>query len=328
MNKQCEIVRDLLPLYIDDACSSASAQLVEEHIAECGECAELQLAMKSDKYSSALELEKENIIARHTRMQKRKSLVVGACIAGVLCIPVIVCLIVNLALGQALDWFFIVLTALMTVASLVVVPLIAEKQKGLYTIFSFTGSLLLLLLSCALYTGGDWLFVAVSSVLFGLSVIIMPYIAYALYLPKFWKKNKGLFSLGIDTLLFTVMMICIGLFLESAEYWSVMPPIALCNVGVVWLIFLICRYLSISRFIRAGLVSVISGIYLFFINNIIQAFNPGITTDSPLFPELYLTVWNDSTINGNVRWLILIGCAAVGAVCIIIGIVRDLKRKR
>ena len=32
MSKQCEIVQDLLPLYVDGACSEASAEMIKEHL--------------------------------------------------------------------------------------------------------------------------------------------------------------------------------------------------------------------------------------------------------------------------------------------------------
>ena len=35
--KTCEIVRDLLPLYIDGVCLEGSRELVEEHLKECEE---------------------------------------------------------------------------------------------------------------------------------------------------------------------------------------------------------------------------------------------------------------------------------------------------
>ena len=148
MNKQCEIVQDLLPLYMDHACSNSSAQMVEEHLPECEECTKLLQSMQSSQYEEMLKAEKEGVIAHHARRQKRVTLAIGGGIAGVLCVPVLVCLIVNLAVGHALDWFFIVLTALLVVASLLVVPLVAEKQRILCTMFSFTGSLLLLILTC------------------------------------------------------------------------------------------------------------------------------------------------------------------------------------
>lgn len=44
--KECEIVQDLLPLYLDRVCSPASAALVEEHLASCEECRALRAAME------------------------------------------------------------------------------------------------------------------------------------------------------------------------------------------------------------------------------------------------------------------------------------------
>ena len=37
MNKNCEVIRDLLPLYADDVCSGRSRELIEEHLQECPE---------------------------------------------------------------------------------------------------------------------------------------------------------------------------------------------------------------------------------------------------------------------------------------------------
>lgn len=34
----CEIINDLLPLYIDDACSEKSKEFIEEHIRQCSNC--------------------------------------------------------------------------------------------------------------------------------------------------------------------------------------------------------------------------------------------------------------------------------------------------
>ena len=43
MDKHCEVIRDLLPLYADDVCSERSRELIEEHLRECPECsAELE----------------------------------------------------------------------------------------------------------------------------------------------------------------------------------------------------------------------------------------------------------------------------------------------
>ncbi len=49
MNKiPCDVIRDLLPLYIDDICSEKSHSLVEEHLEECDDCRSCYEDMKND----------------------------------------------------------------------------------------------------------------------------------------------------------------------------------------------------------------------------------------------------------------------------------------
>ena len=42
----CNVVRDLLPLYVDDVLSDDSIKVVEDHISDCTECRDLYLKMK------------------------------------------------------------------------------------------------------------------------------------------------------------------------------------------------------------------------------------------------------------------------------------------
>lgn len=328
MNKHCEIVRDLLPLYIDSACSNSSAQMIEEHLPQCNECTEIYNSMKSDEYEKTLRAEKNCVVAHHKKSETRKTLIAGAAISGILCVPIIVCLIVNIALGHALDWFFIVLTALLVFASVVVVPLVVAKKRLLYTIFAFTGSLLLLLLTCAIYTKGRWFPIAGSSVLFGMSVVFSPYIVYALDLPKGWKRQKGLIAMLADTVLLAVMLICVGFYsgTDNITYWCNMPKLVLFNVGFVWVIFLVCRYIGVSKLIRGGIASIVSGAYMFSVNNVVNEI-----IDEKLklpWPELHLSTWNVDTCDGNIKWLLLITCVITGIALITAGIVREVKKRK
>lgn len=38
MKISCEIIEDLLPLYIDEVCSEESKKMVEDHLCECSAC--------------------------------------------------------------------------------------------------------------------------------------------------------------------------------------------------------------------------------------------------------------------------------------------------
>lgn len=52
MKVSCKIIEDLLPLYVDDVCSDASRELIENHILECESCYDLLNSMKSTKNTS------------------------------------------------------------------------------------------------------------------------------------------------------------------------------------------------------------------------------------------------------------------------------------
>ena len=48
MRLSCDVIQDLLPLYVDRACSEDSTGLVEAHMAECEACKQTYDAMKSE----------------------------------------------------------------------------------------------------------------------------------------------------------------------------------------------------------------------------------------------------------------------------------------
>ncbi len=47
----CDIIKDLIPLYIDECCSDESKRIIEEHISNCEDCRKLveDMKMPSDK---------------------------------------------------------------------------------------------------------------------------------------------------------------------------------------------------------------------------------------------------------------------------------------
>ncbi len=47
-NIECDLVADLLPIYIDGKASEASRKFIEEHIKTCEECKEIYEAMTAD----------------------------------------------------------------------------------------------------------------------------------------------------------------------------------------------------------------------------------------------------------------------------------------
>ena len=49
MNKDCEIIKDLLPLYVDDVCSTETREFVEKHLKNCNECQKYFETMEKDE---------------------------------------------------------------------------------------------------------------------------------------------------------------------------------------------------------------------------------------------------------------------------------------
>lgn len=67
MKKQCNIIRDLMPLYLDEVVSEESKKLVEDHLPSCLECQHYLEDLKLE-----LDVEKEsdvNVIKKLTRMK-------------------------------------------------------------------------------------------------------------------------------------------------------------------------------------------------------------------------------------------------------------------
>ena len=212
MNTRCDIIRDLLPLYADDACSEASRETVEAHLRKCPECASYLEKIRTSEAEDRLKEEKALVIRNQARQFRKRSAVVGSRIAAFFMIPILMCLVINLTTGLTLDWFFIVVAAMLVAASLIVVPLMMPEDKLFWTFCAFCVSLTILLAVCCLYTRGTWFYVANSASLFGLSVISLPFIVRAKPLRSWMEgRNKTFIILSVDFILFWNMMNMISL---------------------------------------------------------------------------------------------------------------------
>ena len=234
MKTECEVIRDLLPLYADDVCSDGSKKLVEEHLPECPDCSALLESLRSQEIEKGLQEEKDQVIKYQAKRFKRRSTAVGSVISGIFMVPILVCLIVNLSQGFRLDWFFIVLGGLAVAASLIIVPLMVPKDKLFWTFCAFTVSLILLLAICNLVGGGSWFFTAASVALFGLSVIFLPFLVKAAPVRALLGNfNRPLLIIAVDLILFTNLMNMITL--HTKGWFATMMMELLCVAGIALL---------------------------------------------------------------------------------------------
>lgn len=169
---ECELIQDLLPLYQDNVCSNSSKIVVEEHLMECESCKMMMQQLKSTSYDEILTKEKNDVLGTHAKKERRRSTTIGLATAGVLMIPVIVCLICNLAIGHALDWFFLAAIPTIFGLSVVFMPYIVyqialpdalKRQKGLLVMLWDTLWLYAIIFVCGLHsTEGRYWSVALS----------------------------------------------------------------------------------------------------------------------------------------------------------------------
>ena len=194
MKVDCDVVRDLLPLYADDACSGKSREMVEDHLQECQDCLELLHMLQEEEIENNLLDEKESVIQYALRSFRRRSAAVGSAVSGLFMIPILACLLINLISGPSVSWVYVVVAALCVAASLIAVPLLVPEDKLFWTF-------------CAFCANGDWFWITSSAVLFGLSVIFLPFVIRARPIKKLiGNSNRLLIVLGLDAALFLNML--------------------------------------------------------------------------------------------------------------------------
>ncbi|MDL2300703.1 zf-HC2 domain-containing protein [Clostridiaceae bacterium OttesenSCG-928-D20] len=324
MKYSCDVIQDLLPLYHDGVCSDESRKMVDEHLPECEPCRTVLKQIENSSFDNQLRSEKQSVVGQFNKSVKRKSLTVGLTFAAVLAIPILVCLIVNLATGHALDWFFIVLCSLMVLASLTVVPLVVEERKLLWTITSFTASLILLLLVCSVYSGGGWFLAAATPTLLGMSVCFLPVVLYQLPLRGFAARHKGLIAMAMNTVLLYAVIAVSAPYSSSPDYWRVALLSTTLNALLPWALFAVIRYLKTSGLVKAGICTIITGGHITLLNDVTNWIIFGEYNNS--LTSVDFSVWNDVTTNANSYLLIFIASCVVGGGLIAAGLLWRRKR--
>ena len=181
-SRDCDLVQDLLPLYLDDACSASSKKVVEEHLAECAACREVVQKLKDHTVEDVIAAESESVLAHHAKRERTAAFKAGVIIAGLLILPVLITLIVGMANGGGLGVFFVTLASMLLVGAMTAVPLLSLKNRLSRTILCGVGALLLILFFVdRMNGGGGFLIVAIPTIL-GLSVPLFPVLLHAVRL--------------------------------------------------------------------------------------------------------------------------------------------------
>ena len=247
-------------------------------------------------------------------------------------IAILTCFICNLAVSGTLSWFWIVLSALLLSFTLINLPKFIKKHKLLLIpLFDYV-SLIILLAVCAIYTAGDWFFVASVSVLLGLTMIFMP-----IFIAKFSvfnriKKYNDFVSFFIDFVVLNVLLLVIESYTlmhgVNAWYLKTALPIAVA-VYLALNVVVSLRFLRTNKLLKTGLMLLLTKIFIFSPPLFIKVSNPAVQKeldDLNVFMA-NLSVWDESTIDNNVFLIIFLVVVALTTIFTTIGLIKHFRKK-
>lgn len=194
-------------------------------------------------------------------------------------LALIVCFIVNVAVEHKLSWFFVVLSSV--ICSYMFLPSITgffnKKKLFVWSISTF-GGLVLLFLTCSIYSSSYWFMIATLGVLLGYFIVLCPIIfnRMKMYLKEedVIKKSKYfilVYGLGIYLLILLLLVsvyiynpfnIVLGIAIASGFF--VIPLV----VGILNIFDNTRKYIkpflitSCSLFVLCGIAAVSRGIYI------------------------------------------------------------------
>jgi len=261
----------------------------------------------------------ERIARKYIKMVERYKIILSV-IYG---ISLLTCFICNLAVAHTLSWFFIVLTSELVAFSFTILPVMLKKNKGLITLAVFFGSTVLLLLTCNIYSHGDWFLVAFISILFGMTLVFLPFILARIGLPEFASKNKALMCFIIDTVLLLLLLFIVDLYTKGGWFLSIAAPITLFSLILPWSMLFIIRYCRMNGFLKTSACLAAMTAFAFFVNGFINAVL-GIEPYKFGFPCNF-SKWNNEYVEANINMIIILSLILMTVIFAIAGIVKSLR---
>lgn len=323
---ECDVVQDLLPLYYDNACTSASKKMVEQHLMTCEKCKKTYEALRNTTIDTVMKDEAEGILERHAKKERNMAYKAGIMIALILMVPVVITFIVSMSSGGGLGVFAVLTASMLLVASLSVVPLLSTQRRMTKSILASVIALLLIFFFVDRMNGGGEFVLWTIPTIFGLSIVFFPLVIRNITLPPILSDKKALITLTWDTLwlFLTIFEVCNHS--GDIEGMRTGYTVSLILMTGVWLIFLVARYLPVNVWIKAGIILIISCIWMAFTNDVYVYFaehKKQLTILSTNFSD-----WSTNIcVNANVYTLILIFGGIVGGGLLVYGII-NMKRKR
>ncbi len=156
MKMDCEVIRDLLPLYVEEIASEKSRMLVEEHLADCRECQKRMQQMREPEPQIVHSAEP----MKRFRREMKKHTAVAAALTAFITVAVIVVLwgLFFLEGSDAMGYGLICFYWLMPVCAFVCTLFASMKKSGFNYFLPLLFGMIGLLLPYLVSRSTDWLF--------------------------------------------------------------------------------------------------------------------------------------------------------------------------
>ncbi len=326
--RDCELVRDLLPLYQDGVCSESSTEFVGEHLKNCEKCREISERLKKHEVEDIISSESSGVLARHRLKEKSAAWKAGLIIGGLLLLPILITMIAVISTGRNFGVLGVLTASMLLVAALTVLPLMSSGNRLSKSLFFGSMAILLIMFFTDLMQGGgNFIYWAVPTV-FGLSVVFFPIIIHGARLPSALQNHKAVISLLWDSiwLYLTIFEVC----LHDGNMEGLREGVIVASLCLVplWLIFLVARYLPVNVWFRAAIGVMIFGCAFAFLNDAYGFIAQG-KQELCILNANFLN-WNcDTCINANIFLIVLITAAVAAITFLLTGIyVQKLNKKQ
>lgn len=250
-------------------------------------------------------------------------------------LALIPCFICNLAIDKTLSWFWIVVSALLLSFTFTNLPKIIKKHKLLLIPLSMFFALCLLLAVCAIYTRGNWFWIAVLSVLFGMIIIFMP-----IYISKFKvfsiiKKYNDFVSVAIDFILLNILLVVIDVYSVtnhfSSSHWflTIAFPIV-CVCYLILNLLLSVRFFKINRLLKTSIILTIINFIAYIILPLIKVDDLKAQTEIDgfdIFKADFLNWQKEVILERNINCIIFLTILVMSVAFLIGGLILYFKKK-
>lgn len=258
----CDVVQDLLPLYVDGVCSADSRQLVDAHLAECDDCRKVLADLQESETEVAFHADAKAVIRAHNKHQSKTALALGVLISVFLTGVMGVMLYVTLKGWSDWQTTITVGASLLFLAGLTAVPLLASSKRLTKAIVFSTLALVLVILCEEAFFGeesGLETLQIITATIFAISLFAFPVVVRQAHLPEPLCHHKLVITMLWDSIWFVLMMLFLAIDVPQEMGFVMVATLSL--VAVAWLIALAARYLRVHWLAKGGIAVVLLALW-------------------------------------------------------------------